>query len=65
MGDRELVKLTRYLLLIAQTGDFRTLSHKVRLMILPVFPLPIQQQTFTRTGRVWLGSFLNQLQTHE
>lgn len=30
MADRELQKLTRYLLHVAEVPDFRTLSHKVR-----------------------------------
>ncbi|KAH6918444.1 ubiquitin family proteint [Coprinopsis sp. MPI-PUGE-AT-0042] len=40
MGDRELVKLTRYLLLIAQTGDFRTLSHKDWKSVVRKLPQP-------------------------
>ena len=33
-ADRELEKLTRYLLHVANVEDFRTLSHKVRLTLM-------------------------------
>lgn len=33
MADRELVKLTRYLLHVANVPDFRTVTHKVRVRL--------------------------------
>jgi hypothetical protein len=58
MADRELYKLTLYLLHIAQVADFRTFSHKVNLVlrvsVLPMYSLVLELETSRQdVSEIW------------